>query len=243
MMKILAIDTSNLPLSVAVAENDTLLATTTTNRQRNHATSLMPLIDATLSQANISKNDLDRIAVAMGPGSYTGVRIGLSVAKMLAYALRVELVAYSSLQVLAYPLKHLPNTVIVPVFDARRDNVFAGGWLAKNNELIEVIHEQHINIDHLLTKLSKSPYPVVFVGSDARHFATKIAAHKQMTLASSCFATPQAFCGGLMTMDAPACDPNSLVPNYLRKTQAEVQWLAKHDAKDIDEYVEKYKLK
>ncbi len=96
-MKILALDTSNRPLSVAVLEDDTLLAETTLNMARKHSTTLMPIISEMLQKSDTTPQDLDRIVVSAGPGSYTGLRIGVTAAKTLAFTLNKELVGVSSL--------------------------------------------------------------------------------------------------------------------------------------------------
>lgn len=114
-MKILAFDSSNEPLSVAVVDQEKILTEQTLNIKRNHSIQLMPAIEEALRQAQITLADIDRIAVASGPGSYTGLRIAATVAKSLAWAQDIELVGVSSLKVLAansYPEK---DGLIVPL--------------------------------------------------------------------------------------------------------------------------------
>ena len=91
-MKILAIDTSNQPLSVAVLDDDHLLATKTMNISCNHSTTLMPVVAELLEDSHLDVADIDRFVVAEGPGSYTGLRIGVTTAKVLASTLNKELV-------------------------------------------------------------------------------------------------------------------------------------------------------
>ena len=125
-MKILAFDSSNEPLSVAVVDQEKILTEQTLNIKRNHSIQLMPAIEEALRQAQLTLADIDRIAVAAGPGSYTGLRIAATVAKSLAWAQDIELVGISSLKVLAansYPEK---DGLIVPLFDARRQNIYTG---------------------------------------------------------------------------------------------------------------------
>lgn len=85
-MKILAFDTSNQPLSVAVVEDEKILTEITINIKRNHSLQLMPAINEALEQANTTLDDIDRVAVAKGPGSYTGLRIAVTIAKSLAWS-------------------------------------------------------------------------------------------------------------------------------------------------------------
>ena len=124
-MKVLAIDTSNHPMSVAVVEDDQLLATTTLNMVRNHSIYLMPTINNLFELVKWQPTDIDRVVVAQGPGSYTGIRIAATTAKTLAETLNVELVGVSSLAVVARNVLPESDRVIVPFFDARRGNVFA----------------------------------------------------------------------------------------------------------------------
>lgn len=100
-MKILAIDTSNQPLSVAVLEDGNLLSQATCTKTKNHSVKLLPLIERLMEDARLKPCELDRIVVAKGPGSYTGLRIGVATAKTLAYTLDKELAGVSSLEVLA----------------------------------------------------------------------------------------------------------------------------------------------
>lgn len=123
-MKILAFDTSNQPLTVSLAEDNNVRRVFTTNEARNHSIQLLPAIETTLAEQQWALSDIDRIVVAQGPGSFTGLRIGVTVAKMLANTLQAELVGVSSLAVLAAQVTN-PG-LVVPLFNARNNNVFAG---------------------------------------------------------------------------------------------------------------------
>ena len=125
-MKILAVDTSNHPMSVALVEDEQLLATTTLNMVRNHSIYLMPAISKLFELVQWQPTDIDRVVVAQGPGSYTGVRIAVTTAKVLADTEKIDLVGVSSLAVLARNVVPTSSAIIVPFFDARRGNVFAG---------------------------------------------------------------------------------------------------------------------
>lgn len=241
-MKILAIDTSNKPLSVAVTTDQELLAEVTTNAQRNHSITLMPLIKEVLSRANLKPTELDRIVVAQGPGSYTGLRIGVTTAKTLAFTLDKELVGVSSLKVLAAAYPQTP-AILVPVFDARRQNVFAGAYQWQDGKLVEVIKEGHYSFANLCELLAQLQSDVIFIGSDANHFTSALKENKQLhyQLAGANFAYPQAFVLALLGQNEQPATVHSFVPNYLRLTQAEMQWLEKHpEGKAHDEsYIEK----
>ena len=163
-MKILAIDTSNHPMSVALVEDEQLLATTTLNMVRNHSIYLMPTISKLFELVQWQPTDIDRVVVAQGPGSYTGVRIAVTTAKVLADTEKIDLVGVSSLAVLARNVVPTSSAIIVPFFDARRGNVFAGAYQWENGKLINKIEDQHLGIDVLLDQLAKLGQQVVLVG-------------------------------------------------------------------------------
>ena len=122
-MKILAFDTSSTALSVALLEDENLVAEATVTVKKNHSISLMPTIDFLVAQVSWQPADLDRVVVAQGPGSYTGLRVAVATAKTLAYALNIDLVGVSSLQAL---MDHSADGVVIPIMDARRNNVYVG---------------------------------------------------------------------------------------------------------------------
>ena len=153
-MKLLAFDTSSKALSVAILEDETLLAETTLTIKKNHSITLMPVIDFLMQQIDLTPKDLDRIVVAEGPGSYTGLRIAVATAKTLAHTLGIELVGVSSLLAL------VPDDLeglVVPVMDARRNNVYAGFY--QEDQL--VAPEGHFPFEEVLEqvqrRVSRSP--------------------------------------------------------------------------------------
>ena len=146
-MNYLLIDTSNQPLSVAIMQDDKVLSEFNTNEKKNHSVQLMPAIANILEESQLDKKELDAIIVAEGPGSYTGLRIGVTVAKTLAYALNTKLYGVSSLKALAATVKE-ENILIVPVFDARREAVYSGVYQYQNGHLVQLI-EDHDCIPNL----------------------------------------------------------------------------------------------
>ena len=144
-MNYLLIDTSNQPLSVAIMKDNEVIAEKTTDIKKNHSVQLMPEIAEILTESKINKTEITDIVVAEGPGSYTGLRIGVTVAKTLAYALNTNLYGVSSLKALASTVKD-STKLLVPIFDARREAVYAGVYQYQDNELITIIEK----IKHLL---------------------------------------------------------------------------------------------
>ena len=131
-MNLLLIDTSNQPMSIALMNDDEVLAIK--QQIKDHSSQLMPGIQSLFNESNL-KQELDGIVVAKGPGSYTGVRIGVTVAKTLAYALNTKLYGVSSLKALAATIDTNDKRIIVPIFDARREAVYTGLYQYENNQL------------------------------------------------------------------------------------------------------------
>jgi len=155
-MKILAFDTSSTALSVALLEDENLVAEATVTVKKNHSISLMPTIDFLVAQASWQPADLDRIVVAQGPGSYTGLRVAVATAKTLAYALDIDLVGVSSLQALT---NLSVDGVVIPIMDARRNNVYVGFY--KNGQAI--VPDCHAAFTDVLEQ-AKTFENVTFVG-------------------------------------------------------------------------------
>ncbi|MCT8389288.1 tRNA (adenosine(37)-N6)-threonylcarbamoyltransferase complex dimerization subunit type 1 TsaB [Leuconostoc holzapfelii] len=230
-MKILAFDTSNQPLTVSLAENSDVLRVLSTNEARNHSIQLLPAIQATLAEQNWPLSAIDRIVVAQGPGSFTGLRIGVTVAKMLAQTLQAELVGVSSLAVLAAQVTR-PG-LVVPLFNARNNNVFAGVYLAGEN----VLPDAHQSLDQLTTWLQTRTEPITFVGETTEFSSTLTQLFGDRAMVETPTASlPDGH--GIVALGyqaQPSPDVAHFNPNYLRKTQAELNWLAAHPGEDHPE--------
>ena len=238
-MKILAIDTSNHPMSVALVENDQLLATTTLNMVRNHSIFLLPVIDDLFQKVQWQPQDLDRIVVAQGPGSYTGIRIAVTSAKVLADTLKIELVGISSLKTVAANVNPGTNALIVPFFDARRGNVFAGAYQWKDGQLISVLNDQHLAMQDLLEQLVKFEKPVLLAGELTDRLKKQLTAvPKQIQFLPSAFAIPSTYQLALLgAKETPVQDIDDFVPQYLRITEAEAVWQHQHPDAPKQDYV------
>ena len=118
-MKILALDTTGLVASAAIVDESKTIAEFTTNYKKTHSQTIMPMIEAIRNMAEIELNDIDYIACASGPGSFTGLRIGAATAKGLAHGLDKKIIPVPTLDALAYNLAYC-SSLIVPIMDARR---------------------------------------------------------------------------------------------------------------------------
>lgn len=238
-MKVLAIDTSNHPMSVAVVADDQLLATTTLNMVRNHSIYLMPAINRLFKLVGWQPADLDRVVVAQGPGSYTGIRIAVTSAKVLADTLDIELVGVSSLEVVARNVVPQDGRIIVPFFDARRENVFAGAYQWQDGQLINRIEDQHLALKTLLDQLSQVGQPVILVGHLTKRLQEAMGKlPDNVVLAPRAYALPSSYQLAIAGEDRPAVkqvDP--FVPHYLRITEAEANWQKLHPGETRKNYV------
>ena len=216
-MKVLAFDTSSKALSLAILEDKQVLAETTINIKKNHSITLMPAIDFLMASLDWTPKDLDRIVVAEGPGSYTGLRIAVATAKTLAHTLNIELVGMSSLLAL---VPYQQEGLFVPLMDARRNNVYAGFY--KNAE--PVMPEAHQSFEEVLEKV-KGASQVTFVG-EVGAFVEQIQEHLPRTNYKETL--PNAANLALLAWDKEADSLHDFVPNYLKRVEAEENWLKNH---------------
>ena len=162
-MKILALDTSGLVASVAVVEDDNLLAEYTVNYKKTHSQTLLPMLDGIAKMIELDLKSLDAIAVAGGPGSFTGLRIGSATAKGLGLALEKPLVHIPTVEGLAYNLCGT-DKLVCPLMDARRNQVYTGIY-AFEGETLKVLKDQMaVDISQVAEELNALGREVVFLG-------------------------------------------------------------------------------
>ena len=227
MMKVLAFDTSSKALSVAILDGENLLADVTVNIKKNHSINLMPAIDFLMKSVDLKPTDLDRISVAQGPGTYTGLRVAVATAKTLAYTLNIELVGVSSLYALAAAADF--DGLVVPVIDARRNNVYAGFY--KDGQSLK--DDQHMNFADVLEAV-KDEESVMFVGEVA-NFNNQIA--ESLPQAKVLSVLPSAYAIGKRGQELQPVDVDSFVPSYLKRVEAEENWLKTHIENPSANYV------
>ena len=225
-MKIAAFDTSSKALTLAILEDETLLAQMTLNIKKNHSITLMPAIDFLMKSLDMKPTDLDRIAVAQGPGSYTGLRIAVATAKTLAHTLKIELVGVSSLLAL---VPEQAEGLVIPIVDARRNNVYAGFYRSGQ----AVRPEAHLPLAEVLEMAGAANQPVTFVGETAA-FAEQI--ESALPQAAIQPTLPDAAVIGRLGLDLPAQSIHDFVPNYLKRVEAEENWLKTHQ-ESSDSYI------
>lgn len=211
----LGVDSSSLAASVAIVVDDKLILEYMLQNELTHSQTLMPMIAQAFKAVGLTPNDVDRFACSCGPGSFTGLRIGIATVKGLAYAVNKPAVGISTLRALAFNIPCSPY-LICPIMDARRNQVYTALY-RQGSELTEVSPPKAVGIEELVKEISE---PVIFVGDGAivnyeylkqncdAHFAPK---NLNYTRASSV---------------ALACDKtvDGLHPVYLRKPQAEREY-------------------
>ena len=217
-MKILCIDTSSKLCGVAILDDTTLIKKIELDNGLTHSESLMPLIDQILKECNLNLNDINLLVSDIGPGSFTGIRIGIATVKAFADSLNIPCVGISSLESLAYNIDS--DGIICSLIDAKNNNVYFGVFEKKNNivtQLEELSFKTIKEIIPILTKYDK----INFVGDGS-------IIHKEHLLSNlnTCTFSDKndlsSFSLGLAGLNAYNQNTNfDLMPLYLRKSQAE----------------------
>lgn len=162
-MKILGIDSSGLVASAAVVADDSLVAEFTVNNKQTHSQTLLPMIDKVVEMSGIGLEELDGIAVASGPGSFTGLRIGSSTAKGMALVLNKPIIPVPTLEGIAYRAA-LAEGVICPLMDARRNQVYTGIYQMRDGRLLCLKGQAAEDILEVIGTLNKLGQKVTFLG-------------------------------------------------------------------------------
>ena len=166
-MRILAIDSSGLVATVAVVEEENeiskMIAEYTINYKKTHSQTLLPMLDEIVQMTDMDLDKIDAIAVAGGPGSFTGLRIGSATAKGLGLALKKPLIHIPTVDGLAYNLCYT-DRIICPIMDARRNQVYTGIYQMDSDKLQVLEAQMAVGIDELAKKLCTYGKPVIFLG-------------------------------------------------------------------------------
>lgn len=166
-MIILAIDTSTDYLSLAILKGGRIVRKLHKKADRRHSILLVPTIEKLLKEERLKIRDVDCFAISVGPGSFTGLRIGVTVVKGFAYALKKRIVAVPTLDVIAQNVKNFKG-VICPVLDARKNKVYAAIYKSDGQVIKRVSKYMLLGADELLNRLSKYD-KVIFLGDTANN--------------------------------------------------------------------------
>lgn len=217
-MKILSITTSSNICSVCILENSNIIKELNISDAKTHSENLMPLIDKILNITSLTLDNIYYIACDIGPGSFTGIRIGIATVKALAEFKNIKIVPVTSLEALSYNINL--DTYICSMIDARNDNVYMG-LFDKNHNLINTFMAD--NIDNILKTLPKDI--ICFVGNGATTNIDKIKnEYKDFAKFSNTNSLSSAnlgICAYNKILNKNYISADELVPLYLRKSQAE----------------------
>lgn len=232
-MNVLVIDTSTQIMGVAVMKGDELVGQIVTNLRKNHSIRLMPAVEQLMEEVGMEVEELDRIVVAKGPGSYTGVRIGLTTAKTLAWALNIPIVGVSSLEALAYQGSFFEG-YICPFFDARRGMVYTGIYQWNGEELTTVKEDKNILFSDVLDSLKEEGKPVLFLSPDIKNFNEQIdeAIGELAVVPAGAFHYTSPSHLGLAGLKYEPEETHHITPEYLRLAEAESKWLEQQKGKE-----------
>lgn len=223
-MKILGVDSSATAASAAIISDGKLLAVQFTNTGLTHSQTLMTLIDNAFKLAKLTPADIDAFAVSYGPGSFTGVRIGVAAVKGLAQPLGKKCLGVSTLEVIAKPLE-CSEVYAVAAMDARCNQVYTAQFDCKNGKMARVTPDSAITLDELLNQLKGVNKPVVLIGDGAELCYNRFSGElKNVTLAPAGIRCQSAASVALCACEAAESAfvaADELLPSYLRVSQAE----------------------
>jgi tRNA threonylcarbamoyladenosine biosynthesis protein TsaB len=224
-MIILAVDTSTTSCSVAVIDEDSLLAEATIVREQTHSKHLMDMVDSVVTLAGLSISELDGFAVTRGPGTFTGLRIGISTVKGLAVASGKPVVGISSLDALAKQCAYSSN-LVCPLIDARKGEVYFARYRFSDGVLEKVTAEGVLPPAQAVSDITE---PALFVGSGAVLYQEILLKKvgEQAYFAMSCHNTIRASTVARLGMgrfeQKDTDDVGMLVPDYIRQSDAELK--------------------
>lgn len=231
-MKLLAMDSSGLTASVAIIENDIMRAEYTMNYKKTHSQTLLPMIDEIVKMTETDLNEIDGIAVAGGPGSFTGLRIGSATAKGLGLALDKPIIRVPTVVGLAYNYQ-MCSQLICPIMDARRNQVYTGIYSFDGTRRITYMEQCAISIEELLENLKRvisdlnDTRTIIFLGDGVPVHRTWLDEHLQLPhLFAPAHLNGQragalGVCAMELAREGKMESPAEHRPDYLRLSQAE----------------------
>ncbi|EOD00406.1 tRNA (adenosine(37)-N6)-threonylcarbamoyltransferase complex dimerization subunit type 1 TsaB [Caldisalinibacter kiritimatiensis] len=228
-MKILAVDASTIVATCAILDEDKILSEHILNYKLTHSEKIMPMIKEVLNSCGLKPKDIDVYAASKGPGSFTGLRIGIATIKGLAHVADKPVVGVSTLEALAYNMP-LADGIVVPIMDARRNRVYTGMYKWVDGRFETVNEEMAIEVTELIDMLKDVEEKIIFNGNGTLVYKDQLKealggkavfapASVNMARASSV-----AQIAMMKAKEGKVESYYSLVPNYLRKSQAERQY-------------------
>lgn len=227
-MNILAIDTSTYVMGVALLQGGIPVGEIVTHEKKNHSVRLMPAIRTLFNEVEMEPKDLDRIVVSEGPGSYTGVRIGVTTAKTMAWSLGIPVVGVSSMEMLAQNGRHFQG-VVSPFYDARRGQVFTGLYRYSEGTMVCIKEDRMTIHEDWLSSLKEMNQPVLFTSPDMdKHeeiIRMKLGDLAVFASSIDCLPRPLELAIVGMKVNSDELETHTFSPNYHRLAEAEAKWL------------------
>lgn len=225
-MPILALDTATLVSSVALATGDTLLAELTLQTRKTHSERLMPHVEMILALAEADRQAIEAVAVSIGPGSFTGLRIGLATAKALAYARQVPLIGVPTLEALAFGCA-APGAILASTMDAQKGNIYLAVYRCQPEGLEEMLPPRMTGMAEAIAVLQGFDQSPLVLGEAVQLFQNDLR-QAGLSLAEPHTAMPRAgsvaILGGKMLARGIRHDVMALEPFYIRRSEAEELW-------------------
>jgi tRNA threonylcarbamoyladenosine biosynthesis protein TsaB len=226
-MLILGIETATEQVSVAIGGHEGVLGLVEVCRGRRHAETLAPAIEFVCTQADVRLDEISVVAVDVGPGLFTGMRVGLASAKALAQALRVPMIGMSSLDLLAYPLRHTGRTVVA-VIDARKGELFYAFYRPVPGGVQRVLEPRCGTIDDLIAEVMARRDDVICVGDGALRHRDEIVAELRCEVAEQFLSRPSAAplvqLAHARALREEWVNPWEIQPLYMRLPDAQINW-------------------
>ena len=228
-MKILGIDSSADTVAVSLLENQTVLTSFCGNMKKTHSNTLLPTIEYMLSYAGLTPADIDLYAVSVGPGSFTGIRIGVATVKGLSFAAGTPVCAVSTLEAMAYSFADREGDYVCPVLNARRGDVYNALFKITNGTPVRITTDDSLHASELESMLK--PYGNVLFCGDGVHVISKIFTERKINVQNQLTAYPTG-CGVALAGLAAYNQGNyttgiDLAPVYLKPSQAERERIEK----------------
>jgi len=232
-MPVLALETATLVSGVALATESSLLAEWKLETAKTHSELLLPHVEMLLQAAQVEKQELKAVAVSLGPGSFTGLRIGLATAKALAYALRIPLIGVPTLEALAYNCP-VPGVLLSPFLDAQKGNVYQGRYHIENGRVVEVQPPRVVAFQKALEELVADGEPAMALGEGVAWLQQPKYKALQEALVPTplSVAMPRAASVAALAwqrlQQGDSDEAMTLEPMYIRRSEAEVLWEKRH---------------
>lgn len=229
-MRILAVDTSSKNCSVAIVEvyenkNYNIIAFENSDDEKTHSQKLMPIVDKVFKEHNLTLKDMDLLACCVGPGSFTGIRIGIATMKAFADVTNIKTVSVTSLESLSYNIEE--DGIIIPIIDCKNNNVYSAIFSRENNTYKQIGENIADNIDNAirLYKANVENKNITFVGDGSILYKDLLTSRLSNKLIFSNKNTQSSIslakCAYAKYLEGLYGDSNNLSPLYLRKSQAE----------------------